>query len=121
MGCWGGWNTRTGGVTFFSKEKNKKDLISNIPLYIIKLQRYRGVFEMKLNEAIIKMQGVLKQTELAEKIGYKQGALATALKRNNMQVKTLLLIAKSCDYELVLVPKVGNKKDRTYVIDEVGQ
>ena len=77
---------------------------------------------MKLSEAIFEMKGTKTQTELAEEIGYQQGALATALKRNNMQVKTLLMIADKCEYELVLRPTGGkNKAERTYVIDEVGQ
>jgi hypothetical protein len=76
---------------------------------------------MKLNEAIKEMRGTKTQTELAENIGYKQGALATSMKRNNMQVKTLIALAESCEYEVVLRPKKGtNKAERTYVISEAG-
>lgn len=76
---------------------------------------------MKLNEAINEMKENKTQKELADDIGYKQGALATALKRNNMQVKTLIAIAESCGYELVLRPTGGkNKAERTFMIDEAG-
>lgn len=77
---------------------------------------------MKLNEAIYEMKGSKTLTELASDIGHKPGALGTVLKRNNMQVKTLVALLESCDYELVIRPTKGlSKGERTYVIDEVGQ
>ena len=74
---------------------------------------------MKLNEAIKGMLGTKTQSQLAEAINYKTGALSTLLKRNNMQVKTLITMAEAMDYELVLRPKSGtNKAERTYVIND---
>lgn len=79
---------------------------------------------MKLNEAI---RNVIKmcnktQNEVATDIGSSQGALATMLMRNNMQVQTLITIADNLGYELVLRPKSGtNKSERTVVIDSAGK
>lgn len=73
---------------------------------------------MKLIEAIKEMKGTKQQKELASDIGMQAGALGTIVKRNNMQVKTLIAIANACGYEVVVRPKDGLKKsERTYVID----
>ena len=79
---------------------------------------------MKLNEAIrelLKMCNI-SQNGLGEKIGMKSGAFATVMKRNNMQVKTLLAITNALGYEIVLRPKSGtNRSERTVVVDMVGE
>lgn len=79
---------------------------------------------MKLNEAIkhiIKMCNTT-QSKVAKDIGMKQGAFATIMCRNNMQVKTLVGIANGLDYEIVLRPKSGiGKNERSVIIDMAGE
>lgn len=78
---------------------------------------------MKLNEAvkeIIKMCNK-SQTEVGNDIGMQSGAFSTMMKRNNMQVKTLVTICNKLGYEIVLRPTEGtNRKERTVIIDEAG-
>lgn len=73
---------------------------------------------MKLNEAIEIMRGNKTKTQLAKEIGYLPGAFATMMKRNNAQVKTLVALAESCGYEVVIMPKNEKKTERMYVIDD---
>lgn len=78
---------------------------------------------MKLNEAInsIKEMCNATQKQIIDEIGIKQGAFTTMMKRNNMQVKTLIGIADALDYEVVLRPKKGtNKTERSVIIDMAG-
>lgn len=76
---------------------------------------------MNLKEVIKVMSGTKTQQEVAELIGSTQGALATMLSRNNMQIKTLLKIANALGYEIVLRPTSGkDKAERTVILDDLG-
>ena len=79
---------------------------------------------MKLNDAIkeiIKMSNK-SQNEVGREIGMQSGAFSTMMRRNNMQVKTLLSICNILGYEVVLRPAKGtNKSERTVIIEEAGQ
>lgn len=76
---------------------------------------------MNLKDVLKVMGGNKTQSEIAKGIGTTQGALATMLSRNNMQVATLYKIADSLGYDIVLRPRSGNdKKERTVVLDDLG-
>lgn len=78
---------------------------------------------MKLSDGIKKIIELCNRSQngVGTAVGYKSGTWATIMKRNNMQVKTLVAIANELGYEVVLRPKDGkNKEERSVVIDKVG-